>query len=103
MVTDNLRNFSWRMFIITLVCGLTGILVIISIPNPGYRNFSDLAVHLLATSGFGLVGIAMIANIVSLVSGMIAWIKGTQHCWWVFISAFIFLVPLTMYIALLLY
>lgn len=102
MVTDKLRKLSWRMFITTLVCGLTGILLIISIPNPSYRDASDLALHILATSGFGLVGIAMIANLVSLLSGTIAWIKGTQHCGWIFISALIILVPLAMYITLLL-
>lgn len=90
------------MFITTLICGVTGILLIISIPNPSYRDTSDLAVHILATTGFGLVGIAMIANLVSLISGTIAWIKGTLPCGWIFISAFIFLVPLAVYIFLVL-
>ena len=102
MNPDNLRKLSWRMFIATFICGVIGILLVIAIPNPSFRDASDLAVHILATTGFGLVGIAMITNLVSLVSGTIAWFTGTRHCSWIIISAIIFLTPLAVYVGALL-
>ena len=102
MNPDNLRKLSWRLFMATFICGIIGILLVIVVPNPSYRNASDLAVHILATTGFGLVGFAMITNLVSLVSGAIAWFKGTRHCGWIIVSAIIFLIPLAVYIGALL-
>lgn len=102
MTPDNLRKLSWRMFIATFICGAIGILLVITIPNPSYRDASDLTVHILAATGFGLVGIAIIANLVSLVSGAIAWFKGTRHCGWILVSAIIFFTPLAIYVGVLL-
>ena len=101
MNPDYLRKLSWRMFMATFIFGVIGILVIIAIPNPSFSDNSDLTVHVLATTGFGLVGIAMITNLVSLFSGTIAWFKGTRHCGWIIISATIFIIPLGIFIALL--
>lgn len=102
MTPENLRKLSWRMFVTTFFCGASGILLVVAIPNPGFRDASGLASHILATTAFGLVGIAMIANFVSLVSGAIAWVKGTKHCGWIIISTILFLTPLALYVAVVL-
>lgn len=99
MMPDKLRALSWQTFKATMVCGGVGILLIISIPNPGFKDTSDLAVRILATSGFGLVGIAMLTNFVSLVSGTVAWIRGTRHCGWIVICAILLLIPLVLVVA----
>ena len=99
MTPDKLRTLSWRTFKATIVCGVIGILLVISIPNPSYRDTADLAVRILATLGFGVVGIAMLTNLVSLVSGAVAWIKGTRHCGWILICAILLLIPVVLVVA----
>jgi hypothetical protein len=94
MNAENLRKLSWWAFKATFICALVGILTVIAVPNPSYRDTADLTVRIIAISGFSLIGVAVIANFVSLVSGVIAWIKGPEHCRWIIINGILLLIPI---------
>jgi hypothetical protein len=90
----NLYKLSWRMFKATFYCALAGILIIIAVPNPSFfSGASETVVIVIARTGFVLVGISFLTSFISLITGAIAWIKGTKHCGWIVICAFILLAP----------
>jgi hypothetical protein len=84
----------------TIYCAIAGIVIIIAIPKPGFRETAGITARIIAISGFGLVAIAFLANIISLVTGTIAWARGSQGCGWIFISTLIVIAPLGLWLAL---
>jgi len=102
MTADGIRTLSLRTFKATVYCAIVGIVLVIAVPNSTYRASTDPIVRIIGTLGLGLLAIALIANAVSLVSGAIAWIKGSRRCPWIFACALVFLVPAAIWIAALL-
>lgn len=100
MTPENLRKLSWRMFLATFFCGIAGIVVIIAVPNSSYRDSTDLAVRVIGYTGLGLIGITYLTNFISLVTGVIAWFKGTKHCGWIAISAILLFAPIVLMVAM---
>jgi hypothetical protein len=98
MTPEKLRTLSWRAFKTFIYCGVAGMILLIAVPNPGYRSAADPVVRILATSAFGLVGIAMLANLIALVSGTIAWFRGGGRCYWVLFCGMVLLVPAVIWI-----
>ncbi len=96
MARDKLRTLSWWTFKATIYCGVVGILLVIAIPNLGFRGSADPVARVVATAGFGLVGIAMLANLMSLMSGMLAWINGAGRCYWIIFCGTLFLIPVVL-------
>lgn len=94
MAPEKLRSLSLSLFKIAVYCGITGILIIVAIPNASYRGETGVVVHIIAFLGLGLVGIMLVSCVVSLISGSIAWIKGKRHCGWIIICAMLLMVPL---------
>jgi hypothetical protein len=92
MTPENLRKLSWRMFMATFFCGIAGIVVIIAVPNSSYRDSTDLAVRVIGYTG--------LTNFISLVTGVIAWFKGTKHCGWIAISAILLFAPIVLMVAM---
>ena len=88
------------MFIATFFCGIAGIAVIIAVPNPGFKDSSDLAVSVIAYTGISLIGITFLTNFIALISGAIAWFKGTKHCGWIVINAILLFAPIALMVAL---
>jgi uncharacterized membrane protein len=84
------------VFKAAIYCGLAGILLVIAIPNPSFRGSDDLSARVVATTAFGLVGIAMLANPISLVSGALAWANGAGRCSWIIFSGIVFLIPVVL-------
>jgi hypothetical protein len=101
MTPDNLRKLSWQTFKATIICGVIGALLVVAIPKPGFADASDILVRILAISAFGLVVIAVLADIVSLISGAVAWAKGSKSCAWIFICAILLLIPISVLTAVL--
>lgn len=101
MTADSLRTLSLRTFKATVYCAIAGIVSLIAVPSPGFRAAADLGVRIIATTGFALLGIAAITNLVSLVSGGIAWVMGSKRCPWIFASALVILVPVAYWVAFL--
>jgi hypothetical protein len=99
MTPDSIRILSLRTFKATVYCVIVGILMIIAIPNPGFPSANGPSVRIIGISGLALLGIGAIVNLVSLVSGAIAWMKGARRCPWIFLSALVFLVPAGIWIA----
>jgi hypothetical protein len=99
MSPDNLRKLSWRLFKAIFYCGIAGILIIIAVPNPGFRDASGPVVRILATIGFGLLGLAFLSVLLSLITGAIAWIKGSKSCGWIIICALFLLAPMAVILA----
>lgn len=102
MTPESLRTLSLRTFKATVYCAIAGIVVLIAAPGPSFRAAADPGVRIIAISGFALLGIAAITNLVSLLSGAVAWVKGSRRCPWIFASALVFLVPAGIWIAVLL-
>ncbi len=102
MTPDSLRTISLRTFKATVYCAIAGIVMLIAVPNPGFRAATDPTVRINGTSGFALLGIAAITNLVSLLSGTVAWMKGSRRCPWIFACALVLLVPVGLWIAVLL-
>jgi len=88
------RNFETG----SIYFGVAGILIIIAMPNPGFADPSSLTVRIPAYLGFSLYLVAMVTNIISLVTGAIAWAKGSKHCVWIVVSLLILLFPLVLYV-----
>ena len=99
MTPDRLRTLSLRTFKATVYCAIAGIMVLIAVPNPGSGAAATSAARIVAQCAFGLLGIAFFANLVSLVTGAIAWAKGAPRCPWIFVSALVILVPFAIWIA----
>ena len=99
MTRERLRNLSWRTFQATIFCGAVGVLLVIAIPNPGFRGSEDLAARFVATTAFGLVGIALLANLISFVSGALAWIGGAGRCYWIIFCGIVLLIPVALLLA----
>ena len=99
MTSDNLRNLSWRTFLAMFFFGVVGAALILAIPNPGYRDSSDLVVKVIGLAGLGFVGASYLASLISFVSGIIAWFKGTRHCGWILLSAIILFSPIIIIVA----
>ena len=100
MTPDKLRTLSRRTFKATIYSGVGGIfLAVAGIPSVGSGNTTILVIFI---SGFSLLGIAMLCNIVSLVSGAIAWRKGAGRCGWIVISALLLLIPVALLLVALL-
>ena len=87
------------MFLAMFFFGIVGIAFVIAIPNPSYRDASDLAVRIMGYTGIVLIGAAYLTSLISFVSGVMAWFKGTQHCGWVFISAIVLFAPIIIMVA----
>ena len=92
MTPDSLRTLSLRTFKATIYCAIAGIVVLIAAPSPNFREAPDPVVGIVVLAGFALLAIAAITNLVSLVSGAVAWVRGTR-CPWIIVSALVFLVP----------
>ena len=102
MTPDRLRTLSLHTFKATVFCAIAGIVLLIAVPNPSFRAAADPGVRIIGITGFALLGIGAIANLVSLLSGAIAWMKGAKRCPWIFASALVFLVPAGIWVAVLL-
>lgn len=102
MTPDGIRTLSLRTFKATVYCAIVGIVVVIAVPNSTYRASEDPVVQIIGTLGLALLAIALITNAVSLISGAIAWVKGSRRCPWIFACALVFLAPLGIWIAALL-
>jgi len=100
---DSLRTLSLRTFKATVYCAIAGILILIAVPNPSFRAAADPSVRMIGVSGFVLLGIAAITNLVSLVSGAIAWLRGSRRCPWIFACALVIVAPGAIWIATLLH
>ena len=99
MTPDNLHKLSWRLFKATFYCGIAGILIIFAVPNPGFGNAADPAVRVIATIGFSLLGLAFLSTLLSLITGAIAWFKGSKSCGWIVICALFLLTPAAVLLA----
>ena len=55
--------------------------------------------RVIAIGSFGLLGIALITNVVSLITGIVAWTKGGGRCPWILASALVLAAPLVLWIA----
>lgn len=93
MAPEKLRNLSLRLFKTAVYCGITGIIIIAAIPNASYRGESGAIVHIIAFLGLGLVGIMFLSCMVSMISGGMAWSRGTKHCSWIFVCALVLFGP----------
>jgi len=102
MTPDGLRALSLRTFKATVYCAIVGIAVVIAIPNSTYRASTDPVVRIIGMSGLALLGVAAVTNLVSLLSGAVAWIKGARRCPWIFASALVLLVPGGIWVAVML-
>jgi hypothetical protein len=102
MIPEKLRTWSLRSFKMTIYFAVAGIIIIITLPNPAFADTARLAVKITAWTGFSFILIAIVTNIVSLVTGAIAWFKGSKHCAWIIISLAILLFPVAIYILILL-
>ena len=100
MTREKLRTLSWWAFKATIYCGVVGILLVIAIPNPSFRGSAELTARVVATTAFGLVGIAMLANLISLVSGALAWINGAGRCYWIIFCGILFFIPVVLLLGL---
>jgi len=83
---DKLRAISWGTFKATIYCAVAGMLLLAAVPGPGFKSSSSATAQVVAILAVASLGAALIANIVSLVTGMIAWSKGTRHCSWIIVS-----------------
>jgi len=83
---DKLRAISWGTFKTTIYCAVAGILLLVAVPAPGFKSSSSATGQLVAILAVTTLGAALIANMVSLVTGTIAWSKGTRHCSWIIVS-----------------
>jgi len=68
----------------------------IAVPNSSYRDTTDIAVRIIGTSGFGLIGVAILANLFSFVTGAIAWFNGAGRCQWIIVSGIVMLIPIVL-------
>ena len=84
--SDRLRAISWGTFKATIYCAVAGIILLVAVPAPGFKSSSSGAAQVVAILAAVTLGAALIANIVSLVTGMIAWSKGSRHCSWIIVS-----------------
>ena len=96
MTPDNLRTLSWRAFKATFVCGVLGVLLLLAAPNPGFAASQSTAARVIAMLGFGLIGLALLANLVSLVMGAMAWKQGAGRCYWIIFCALLVLTPVAL-------
>lgn len=69
MTPDQLRTWSLRTFKATIYFAVAGVIIIIALPNPAFADSAGLAVKVTAWAGLACLVIAMISNIVSLVTG----------------------------------
>lgn len=99
MAPDGLRRLSLRMFQATVLCAIVGIVVILAVPSPGFRAAVGPAARFIAMGGLALLGVAALANLVSLVTGAIAWTKGAQRCPWIFVCALALVAPVGLWVA----
>lgn len=99
MAPENLRKLSWRSFKAAIYSGVAGVIFIVTIPNPSYRDGSDTAVRIISGLGFGLILIMLLSCLISLMSGAIAWRKGSKQCSWIILCALIVFAPLAVWLA----
>lgn len=93
MAPDRLRALSLRTFKATIVCGIIGILIVLGLPQPGFAGSASATARIFALSGLALLIIAMAANVVSLVTGALAWRQGAGRCPWIVFCAIVLLIP----------
>lgn len=100
MVPEKLRTLSWWAFKASIYCDVLAALLVVSIPDAGYRDSADLTVRFIVMTAFGLVGIAFLSTVVSLVSGAFAWINGAGRCYWIIFCAVMLLIPTMLFFGL---
>lgn len=99
MTPDQLRTLSLRTFKATIYFAIAGIIIIIALPNPAFADTARLAVKITAWTGLTCLVIALISNIISLVTGSMAWFRGSKQCAWIIVSLAIVLFPSALYIS----
>jgi len=98
MTPQGLRTLSSRMFKATVCCFVLGIVLLIAVPKSPPGATIDPVVQAVGQLAFGLLGFSLLANLVSLVTGAIAWLKG-QPSPWILLSALVILLPVGFWIA----
>jgi MFS family permease len=102
MSPDNLRKLSWKTFVAMFGLGVLGAVVLVAVPDPGYKSHGGNLGRFIAISGLALIGLAVLANIISQASGFLAWRRGARFCGWIIICALLLYVPAAVLIALIL-
>lgn len=80
----------------TTIGGVVGVLLLLAAPNPGFEASEGTAARVIALLGFALVGMALLANLVSLVAGAMAWTQGAGRSYWIIFCALLLLVPVAL-------
>jgi hypothetical protein len=100
MTPDSLRTLSLRTFKATVYCAIAGIVAVIAAPLPNFREVPDPPVLIVVLAGLVLLAIAVIGNLVSLISGAVAWTKGARGCPWIVVSLLLLLIPVGLWVAI---
>jgi hypothetical protein len=98
MTADGLRKLSSRTLRATILCLVLGIVLMIVVPRTPPGATTDPVAWAVLASAFGLLAISIVANLVSLVSGAMAWLKGAP-CPWILLSALAIVAPAGFWIA----
>jgi hypothetical protein len=93
-----LRARSFWSFKLMLFSGVIGLLLLIGMPSPGFRGAADPIAGVLAVVALFLLVLSLIANLISLTNGMLAWKNGAGFCPWIIICGLLLVVPIALFI-----
>jgi uncharacterized membrane protein YtjA (UPF0391 family) len=97
MPPDRLRARSLTAFKAMLASGLLGVVMLIGLPSPGYAGASDTVAQVFAAVAVVLLVVALIASLVSLADGIMAWQGGARPCPWIVVCGLLLVVPAALF------
>ena len=79
------RTRSLRALKLSLFCGAAGSILLIGMPNAGFSGTANAYIPYLIILSLCLLLLSLIANLTSLVYGIMAWKNGAGPCPWLLI------------------
>jgi hypothetical protein len=100
MLPEKLYLLSARTFKATLYCGVVWLALVIALPGVGYSGATSMAGRVLMILSLGLLGTFTLTNLVSLYSGVLAWVRGGGRCPWVIFNGILLLIQVALLLLL---
>ena len=88
------RTRSLRSLKLSLSCGAAGCILLIGMPNAGFAGTANAYIPYLIIMSLCLLLLSLIANLTSLVYGIMAWKNGAGPCPWLLICGLLLVMPI---------
>ena len=88
------RTRSLRAFKLSLFCGAAGFILLSGLSSPGFPGTAVAYTPYLIILSLCLLALSLIANLTSLVYGIMAWKNGAGPCPWLLICGLLLVMPI---------